>query len=93
MQIRTKLALRFSLIVASILLLFSLAVYYFSATYRQQEFTSRLKEKALNTAKAINIESGIAVPTNNAFLSPIEKLNTHITKRIPIRIWFANSFT
>jgi signal transduction histidine kinase len=53
MQIRTKLALRFSLIVASILLLFSLAVYYLSADYRKQEFYSRLNDKALTTAKLL----------------------------------------
>lgn len=53
MQIRTKLALRFSLIVASILLLFSFSVYYLSADYRQQEFYARLKDKALTTAKLL----------------------------------------
>jgi len=53
MKIRTKLALRFTLIVASILIMFALAVYYFSSTYREQEFSSRLKEKATNTAKLL----------------------------------------
>ena len=54
MQIRTKLALQFSLIVGIILILFSIAIYYFSAKYRQQEFYSRLKEKALTTAKFLS---------------------------------------
>ncbi len=53
MKIRTKLALRFTLIVASILVLFALSIYYFSSTYREQEFYSRLQEKASNTAKLL----------------------------------------
>ena len=44
-------------------------------------------------AKAINIESGMAVPTKRAFFIPMEKLSTPITRRIPMRMWFANSFT
>jgi signal transduction histidine kinase len=53
MKIRTRLAYRFTLIVGSILILFAIAVYYFSSTYRQQEFYSRLLEKANNTAKLL----------------------------------------
>lgn len=53
MKIRTRLALRFTIIVASILMVFALAVYYFSSSYRQQEFYSRLEEKASNTAKLL----------------------------------------
>lgn len=53
MNIRTNLALRFSLIVASILILFSIAVYYFSSTYRKDEFYMRLKDKALTTARLL----------------------------------------
>jgi two-component system sensor histidine kinase ArlS len=53
MKIRTKLALRFTIIVASILIFFALSIYYFSSSYREQEFYSRLKEKANNTAKLL----------------------------------------
>ncbi len=53
MKIRTKLALRFTIIVASILLFFAFAIYYFSSSYREQEFYSRLREKANNTAKLL----------------------------------------
>jgi len=53
MKIRTRLALRFTLIVASILLLFSTAVYYFSSTYRHDEFYSRLTDKVYNTGKLL----------------------------------------
>lgn len=53
MKIRTKLALYFTLIVASILLFFAISIYYLSSNYRQQQFYSRLKEKATNTAKLL----------------------------------------
>lgn len=53
MKIRTKLALYFTLIVASILFFFAIAIYYFSSTYREQQFVSRLNEKAVNTAKLL----------------------------------------
>ncbi|MFI5134476.1 MAG: ATP-binding protein [Chitinophagales bacterium] len=51
MKIRNRLSLQFTLIVASILILFSGSIYFFSAAYRKNEFTGRLKEKALTTAK------------------------------------------
>lgn len=50
MNIHTKLTLRFSIITASILVLFSLAVYLFSANYRREEFYQRLESRALTTA-------------------------------------------
>ncbi|QHT68758.1 HAMP domain-containing protein [Rhodocytophaga rosea] len=53
MNIKRKLAIQFALIVASILLMFSLAVYFSSAQYRKNEFSSRLKDKALNIAKLL----------------------------------------
>lgn len=53
MKIRTKLALRFTIIVASLLIIFAIAIYYFSSSYRKKEFYERLDEKALNYAKLI----------------------------------------
>lgn len=53
MKIRTKLALYFTLIVASILVLFAVSIYYSSSSYREQQFYTRLKEKATNTAKLL----------------------------------------
>lgn len=53
MKIRSRLTLQFSLIVASILILFSLTIYFLSSYYRQQEFYSRLKDRAHNTAKLL----------------------------------------
>jgi len=51
--IRTRLALQFTYIVTLILILFSFIIYYFSASYRESEFYSRLEKKALTTAKLL----------------------------------------
>lgn len=53
MKIRNKLTYKFAFIVASILLIFSIAIYYFSSTYRKQEFDRRLTEKGLTTARLL----------------------------------------
>lgn len=50
MKIQNKLTVQFLLIVASILGLFSIAVYQQNEDYRQDEFFSRLKERALTTS-------------------------------------------
>jgi signal transduction histidine kinase len=51
MTIRNRISLQFSLIVASILVLFSLLVYLTSASYRREEFYNRLKQKAQTTVR------------------------------------------
>lgn len=57
MNILTKLTLRFFLIVASIMILFSLAVYTLSAEYREEEFYGRLENRALTTSRLLlNVE-------------------------------------
>ncbi|MEZ4949710.1 MAG: ATP-binding protein [Saprospiraceae bacterium] len=53
MNLREKLTLQFSIIVVSLLLLFSAAIYYFSSQYRSEEYFSRLKDKALTTANLL----------------------------------------
>ncbi|WP_337044459.1 sensor histidine kinase [Emticicia sp. 17c] len=50
MKIQTKIAIQFSIIVASLLSLFSWIIYEQSAMYREEEFFERLKNKALTTA-------------------------------------------
>lgn len=50
MTIRNKLAIRFTYIVASILILFSLSIYFISEEYRHDEFITRLKSHAENSA-------------------------------------------
>ncbi|GAB3943088.1 HAMP domain-containing sensor histidine kinase [Spirosoma harenae] len=51
MTIRNRIALQFSLIVASILIVFSVLIYLVSATYRREEFYERLKNKARTTVR------------------------------------------
>ncbi|GAB4039675.1 sensor histidine kinase [Spirosoma gilvum] len=51
MTIRNRIALQFSLIVASILVFFSILIYWVSATYRREEFYERLKSKARTTVR------------------------------------------
>ena len=46
MNIRTRLTLLFVTLVAIIMLLFTISVYYFYEQFRQQEFRQRLEEKA-----------------------------------------------
>jgi signal transduction histidine kinase len=53
MNIQAKLTLRFTIIVASILLLFSLVIYLLSASYRREEFYDRLDSRALTTARLL----------------------------------------
>lgn len=53
MEIRKRLTYLFVVIVALILLLSSLAIYFFSADYRQEDFYNRLRSKGRNTAKLL----------------------------------------
>ena len=53
MKIRTKLTLIFFGIVIIILSVVSVSIYFFSADYREQEFYTRLRNKAENTAKLL----------------------------------------
>lgn len=53
MKIRTKLTLIFVMIVMVILTAVSLAIYFFSADYREHDFYMRLRNKAENTAKLL----------------------------------------
>ncbi|MBA4411533.1 MAG: two-component sensor histidine kinase, partial [Odoribacter sp.] len=53
LNIRARLTLQFTYIVTFILFLFSFIIYYFSASYRESEFYSRLENKAFNTAKLL----------------------------------------
>lgn len=53
MNILTKLTLRFSVIVASILVLFSIIIYTLSGSYRKEEFYDRLENRAVTTARLL----------------------------------------
>ena len=53
MTIRNRLTWKFTIIVASILISFYMAVYFFYADFRRDEFYSRLTNKALTTARLL----------------------------------------
>ena len=53
MKIRQKLTLQFFLMASVILLLFSMAVYVASATYRRDDFYQRLESRAISTARLL----------------------------------------
>ncbi|MEI7594999.1 MAG: HAMP domain-containing sensor histidine kinase [Bacteroidota bacterium] len=96
MNIRSKLVYQFSLIVTTILILFSLAIFYFSATYRQNDFKKRLKERALTTAKLlIGVETIdkelIKIIDNNTFSLYNEHISIFKNKNQCIYQNFENS--
>ncbi len=51
MKIRNRIALQFTVIVASILVTFSVLVYSISANFREEEFNDRLYNKAITTCR------------------------------------------
>ena len=59
MKIKDRIALQFTLMVAVILLLFSVAIYIVSSRYRQEEFYDRLKSKAQTTCRLLVKVNGI----------------------------------
>lgn len=59
MKIRTKIAFQFSLIVALILILFSVALYFLIRNYTKAEFTNYLKDRAETTAKLLIKEANV----------------------------------
>jgi signal transduction histidine kinase len=54
MNIRTKLTVRFTLIVALLLLIFAFSIYFFSNIRRQNQFYKRLAEKSINHCKLLS---------------------------------------
>jgi signal transduction histidine kinase len=59
MNIRLRLTILFAVLVASIMLVFSLSVYYLYDQFREQEFNNRLQEKALTTVRLLEDVGGI----------------------------------
>ena len=53
----------------------------------------KVKPNADKILNAINIDNGIAAPTNNEFRNPIVNINTIITSTIPKIIWLESSST
>lgn len=69
MKIKNKLTISFSAIVAVILIIFSLIIFYTSSSYRANAFHSRLKENASRTAELL-LESDTI---DSSFLNGIER--------------------
>ncbi|NIJ53320.1 sensor histidine kinase [Dyadobacter arcticus] len=59
MKIKNRIALQFTLLVAAVLLLFSVAIYSVSEHYRQEEFYDRLKSRAQTTCRLLVKVKGI----------------------------------
>jgi signal transduction histidine kinase len=80
MNIRVKLIVRFTIIVATLLMAFSLAVYLLSENYRREEFFSRLESRALTTARLlvsveeVNMELLRIIDKNTIYALPREKI-------------------
>jgi len=53
MKIRTRIAYLFAVIVATLILIFCIVIYYLSANYREQEFYERLREKSITITKLL----------------------------------------
>lgn len=83
MNIRTKLTLRFIIVTAVILLLASFFIYVFSADYREEEFYTRLENKANNTAKLlievdeVDVNLLRRLEENNPISLPEEKITIY----------------
>lgn len=87
MNIRNKLLLLFVSIVALILTATSLAVYFFSADYRKDEFYARLTSKARNVARlAIEVEE-----ITHEVLLKIEADNPMSLSKEEVRIYDSNN--
>ena len=80
MQIRRKLTYQFLAIVATIMFLSSIAIYYFSANYRKADFYTRLMIKAINTARLLievdEVDAKLLakIDKNNPISLPKEKI-------------------
>jgi signal transduction histidine kinase len=101
MTIRNKLSLQFSYIVASILLLFSLSIYFISEDYRHDEFINRLKIHGENNAlkffaiqgneniQSINEKEDITIYKENTLLFNQDKellYQSHPQNGLPVNL-------
>ena len=59
MKIKDRIALQFTLLVAGVLLVFSIAIYSVSEHYRQEEFYDRLRGRARTTCRLLVKVKGI----------------------------------
>lgn len=74
MNIKARLTLLFTLLVASIIMIFSVAIYYFYDQYREQQFLSYLTERATTITRLLEDVNGIT----QAEIQRIENGNSSI---------------
>ena len=87
MKIKFKIALIFTLLVTFILLVLGVAVYYFSALNRQNQFSQRLKNRALTNARLlIELEE-----MNKPLLKKIDSLTMNLLFEERIMIYDNNN--
>jgi two-component system, OmpR family, sensor histidine kinase ArlS len=87
MKIKIKIALIFTLLVTLILLVLGTAVYYFSELSRQNQFTQRLKNRALTNARLLNELKEI----NKPLLKKIDSLTMNLLFEERILIYDQNN--
>ncbi len=83
MRIRLKLTLQFTLLVSLIVLLSFLGIYYFTHSYIETRFYSRLKSKAITTAELLVKVDQI----DSKLLKVIEKTNKDVLYKEKISIY------
>ena len=82
MTIKTRLTYLFTLIVATLLFLFSLVIYFASADFLEKDFLSRFKEK-VNLTASLLIKNGI-VDENIVTAIDKQTLNTILGEKVLI---------
>lgn len=83
MNIKARLTLLFTLLVASILLLFCFSVYYFYDQYREQQFSTYLQERMATIIQLLEDVDGIT----NAEIKRIEETNNSILFKEEITVY------
>ncbi len=80
MQIRTRLTFQFLLSGGAVMIIASLAIFYASVGFRQDDFYNRLRDKARNTAKLFLIvhEMDVALVNNIQNENPVKFHNERI---------------
>ena len=83
MNIRLRITVLFVVLVASIIMLFSLSVYYLFEQFREQEFYQRLRDKAITTVRLLEDVGGItqellhSIDRNNLTSLPEEEITIY----------------
>ncbi|WP_373513072.1 ATP-binding protein [Persicitalea sp.] len=83
MNIKARLTLLFTLLVASILLIFCFLIYYFYDQYREQQFSAYLHERVVTITRLLEDVNGIT----NEEITRIEEANSTILFKEEITVY------